>query len=145
MMMLISYQLSYHPRARIKHKLTITAHMLGKVPKGERTLSVNLILTFDYNTWKYLTYSLVSTGNMTVYIKRILVYVYICKKEEMPYCRKWYRKERLHCRLAGPQAGLGWVGLVGDRPSDRPRPGSRPGGSGGWPAPKPALAGLQGG
>ena len=28
----------------------------------ERTLSDNLVLTFDYNTWKYLTYSLVSTG-----------------------------------------------------------------------------------
>ena len=72
---------------------------------------------------------------MTVYIKRILVYVYICKKEEMPYCRKWYRKERLHCRLAGPQAGLGRapgrVVLAGDRPPGRPWPGSRLGASGG--------------
>ena len=105
----------------------------SNIKKGEieRTLSVNLVLTFDYNTWKYLTYSLVSTGIMTVYIKRILVYVYICKKEEIPYCRKWYRKGRLHCRLAGPQAGLGRARLVGGRPPGRPRPDSRPGLSGG--------------
>ena len=73
---------------------------------------------------------------MTVYIKRILVYVYIyAKKEEMPYCRKWNRKERRRCRLAGPQTGLGRAPgracLVGDRPPGRPRPGSRPGVSGG--------------
>ena len=90
---------------------------------------------------------------MTVYIKKILVYVYICKKEEKPYCRKWYKKKRLHCRLAGwfwrvtgPQTGLGRapgrVGLEGDRPPGRPWPGSRPGASGVWPAPRPALAGL---
>ena len=100
----------------------------SNIKKGEieRTLSVNLVLTFDHNTWKYLTYSLVSTGNMTVYIKRILVYVYICKKEEMSYCRKWNRKKRRHCRLAGPLAGLGRAPgracLVGDRPPGRPRP-----------------------
>ena len=38
----------------------------SNIKKGEieRTLFVNLVLMFDYNTWKYLTYSLVSTGNM---------------------------------------------------------------------------------
>ena len=67
----------------------------------------------------------------------------------MPYCRKWNRKERRRCRVAGPQAGLGRAPgrerLVGGRPPGRPWPGSRPAASGGGPAPRPASAGVQAG
>ena len=74
-------------------------------------------MTFDYNTWKYLTYSLVSTGNM--------------------------QKGRNAVLSEMEQEGK--VALQAGRPPDRPRPGSRPGASGGRPAPRPTLAGLQAG
>ena len=77
----------------------------SNIKKGEieRTLSDNLVLTFDYNTWKYLTYSLVSTGNMQKGRNAVL--------SEM-------QQERKDVQQAG-------------RPPDRPRPGSWPEQSGG--------------
>ena len=67
----------------------------------------------------------------------------------MLYCRKCNRKGRTFSRLAGPQTGLGRApgrsNLMGVRPPNRPRPESWPGSSGGGPAPRPALAGLQAG
>ena len=52
--------------------------------------------------------------------------------------------KRKKCHVVGNGTGKKSIQQAG-RPPDRPRPGSRPAVSGGWPAPRPALAGLQAG